>query len=118
MRVCIYKNVKCRAVIQTELQRLLSTIYVRRSAMRFATYLAIVFVVFDFVNAVPFPQFDDGGREGLAARDTAYYGFPLFWYRRPIYDSDDDIVNGGQVLDGRRRSSTVSYVNVGAGWGR
>ncbi|KAL6255232.1 hypothetical protein P5V15_013570 [Pogonomyrmex californicus] len=86
--------------------------------MRFATYLAIIFVAFNFVNALPFPQFDDAGREGLAARDTAYYGFPLFWYRRPFYDdSDDDIVNGGQALNGKRRSSTVSYVNVGAGWG-
>ncbi|XP_077265282.1 uncharacterized protein LOC143899143 isoform X1 [Temnothorax americanus] len=59
------------------------------------------------------------GREELAARDTAYYGFPFFWYRRPIYDdNDDDIVNGGQILEGKRRSSTVSYTHVGAGWGR
>ncbi|KAL0126328.1 hypothetical protein PUN28_005011 [Cardiocondyla obscurior] len=87
--------------------------------MRFVTYLAIVFAVLNFINALPFPQFDDGGQEGLAARDTAYYGFPWFWYRRPINDdNDDEIVNGGQVLDGKRRSSTVSYVNVGAGWGR
>jgi len=49
----------------------------------------------------------------LSARDTVYYRFPFFWYRRPIYDSDDDIVNGGQVLDGKQRSSTVSYVHVG-----
>ncbi|XP_071566611.1 uncharacterized protein LOC143899143 isoform X2 [Temnothorax americanus] len=87
--------------------------------MRFATYLAIVFAVLNFVNALPLPQFDDGGREELAARDTAYYGFPFFWYRRPIYDdNDDDIVNGGQILEGKRRSSTVSYTHVGAGWGR
>jgi len=29
-------------------------------AMRFATYLAIVFAVLNFVNALPFPQFDNG----------------------------------------------------------
>ncbi|KYM96661.1 hypothetical protein ALC62_12708, partial [Cyphomyrmex costatus] len=83
-------------------------------AMRFATYFTIVFAVLNFVNALPFPQFDNDGRERLAARDTAYYEFPWFWYKRPIYDdSNDDIVIGYQVLDGKRRSSTVSYVNVG-----
>lgn len=30
------------------------------NAMRFATYLAIVFAVLNFVNALPFPQFEDG----------------------------------------------------------
>ncbi|KAM0731276.1 hypothetical protein ACS0PU_002336 [Formica fusca] len=86
--------------------------------MRFAIYLAIVFTALNFVNALPFPQFGDDGQEGLVARDT-YYRFPLFWYRRSFYDdNDDDIVNGGAVLNGNRKSSTVSYVNVGAGWGR
>ncbi|GAB1859389.1 hypothetical protein CAJAP_00468 [Camponotus japonicus] len=86
--------------------------------MRFAMYLAIVFTALNFVNALPIPQFDNDGQDGLAARDTVYYGFPLFWYRRPVYDSDDDIVNGGAVLNENRKSSTMSYVNVGAGWGR
>ncbi|KYN15648.1 hypothetical protein ALC57_12151, partial [Trachymyrmex cornetzi] len=81
-------------------------------AMRFATYLTIVFAVLNFVNALPFPQFDNDDQERLVARD---YGFPLFWYRRPIYDdSDDNIIIGSQVLDGRRRSCTMSYVNVGS----
>ncbi|XP_072764257.1 uncharacterized protein [Anoplolepis gracilipes] len=87
--------------------------------MRFAMYLAIVFTTLNFVNALPFPQFGDDGRERLAAKDTVYYGFPLFWYRRSFYDdSDDDIVNGAAVLNDNRKSSTVSYINVGAGWGR
>ncbi|CAL1682250.1 unnamed protein product [Lasius platythorax] len=88
--------------------------------MGFAMYLAIVFTALNFVNSLPFPQFGDDGRERLAARDTVYYGFPLFWYRRFYDDSDDDIVNGGEVphTNGNRKSSTVSYINVGAGWGR
>lgn len=28
--------------------------------MKFATYLAIIFAVLNFVNALPFPQFEDG----------------------------------------------------------
>ncbi|EFN77804.1 hypothetical protein EAI_13304 [Harpegnathos saltator] len=81
--------------------------------MRFLVYLAIVFAVLNFVHARPFPQFDDDGQEGLADREAAYYGFPLFWYRRPFYDDNDEIVNGGQALDTKRRSSTMSYVDVG-----
>ncbi|KYN32514.1 hypothetical protein ALC56_13372 [Trachymyrmex septentrionalis] len=76
--------------------------------MRFATYLTIVFAVLNFVNALLlFPQFDNDDRERLVARN---YGFPLFWYRKPIYN---DNITGGQVLDRRRRSSTMSYINVG-----
>ncbi|XP_076183726.1 uncharacterized protein LOC143155174 [Ptiloglossa arizonensis] len=54
----------------------------------------------------------------LSPEDTRHYAY-AFWLGRPYYEQND---NGGENTyynsPWRRRSSTVSYANVGAGWGR
>ncbi|KAK1133718.1 hypothetical protein K0M31_011512 [Melipona bicolor] len=68
----------------------------------------IVCLVLVVTHAKPVPQQDNYDDEVLSPRDTVYYPF---WLIRPIYDQDDIGYN-------TNRRSTISYANVGAGWGR
>ncbi|KAK9295622.1 hypothetical protein QLX08_010112 [Tetragonisca angustula] len=68
----------------------------------------IVCLVFVVTHAKPFPQQDNYDDEVLSPRDTIYYPF---WLVRPIYDQDN-------IGDNANRRPTISYANVGAGWGR
>ncbi|XP_003704012.1 uncharacterized protein LOC100878033 [Megachile rotundata] len=80
--------------------------------------LWIVFLQLVLVLAMPVAEPQNDNLELLAARDTVRYPY-VFWFRRPFYDQDYD---GGDNtyynLPPDRRSSTISYANVGAGWGR
>ncbi|XP_034182509.1 uncharacterized protein LOC117605362 [Osmia lignaria lignaria] len=83
----------------------------------FSFSIVLLYLLF-VVIAKPIAQPGNGNLELLAARDTVQYPY-YFWFRRPFYDQDYD---GGDNtyynLQPDRRSSTISYANVGAGWGR
>ncbi|XP_068969330.1 uncharacterized protein [Bombus flavifrons] len=64
------------------------------------------------VEARSFPQQESYDDEVLVPKDTIRYP-NIFWLGRPFYDQDDYY---GDNTD--RKPSTLSYANVGAGWGR
>ncbi|XP_017766188.1 PREDICTED: uncharacterized protein LOC108555162 [Eufriesea mexicana] len=78
-------------------------------------FLCIVCVSFALISAKPIPLPENYDEELLAPKDTLHYPY-LFWLGRPFYAQDDDGDNTYYQPD--RRSSTISYANVGAGWGR
>ncbi|XP_061928761.1 uncharacterized protein LOC107998115 isoform X2 [Apis cerana] len=80
---------------------------------RIVSVLCIVCLVLTIVLAKPVPQQNNNG-EVLAPKNTLYYPY-AFWFVRPYYDQDDIDVGSFQL---ERRPSTISYANVGAGWGR
>ncbi|XP_076288544.1 uncharacterized protein LOC143213007 isoform X1 [Lasioglossum baleicum] len=56
--------------------------------------------------------------ETLQSADTLHNGY-AFWFGRPYYEMDDDAgYNGGFDSLVKQRTSTMSYANVGGGWGR
>ncbi|XP_076288561.1 uncharacterized protein LOC143213007 isoform X3 [Lasioglossum baleicum] len=78
-----------------------------------AVLLAIV-----LVGAKPLPQSDINDSETLQSADTLHNGY-AFWFGRPYYEMDDDAgYNGGFDSLVKQRTSTMSYANVGGGWGR
>ncbi|KZC12002.1 hypothetical protein WN55_03507 [Dufourea novaeangliae] len=75
--------------------------------------VATVFLTFVLVNAKPAPQLENNDSEPLKPRDNLHYVY-AFWLGRPFYESDDD--SGGNVysnLLANRRTSTMSYAQVG-----
>ncbi|XP_076653911.1 uncharacterized protein LOC143359672 [Halictus rubicundus] len=78
-----------------------------------AVLLAIV-----LVGAKPLPQWDINDSESLQSSDAFRNGY-AFWFGRPYYEMDDDAGNnGGFDSLVKQRTSTMSYANVGGGWGR
>ncbi|XP_003394570.3 uncharacterized protein LOC100648625 [Bombus terrestris] len=72
----------------------------------------IICLAIVIVDAKPFPQQESYDDEVLVPKDTIRYP-NTFWLGRPFYDQDD--YYGDNTY---RKPSTLSYANVGAGWGR
>ncbi|XP_076675171.1 uncharacterized protein LOC143372637 isoform X2 [Andrena cerasifolii] len=80
-------------------------------------FLLTSVLVLDTIGAKPIPELENSDLELLVPKDTVHRGY-MFWLGRPFYDQDDWGDNSYSGFQLNRRSSTVSYANVGAGWGR
>ncbi|XP_043254253.1 uncharacterized protein LOC122398464 [Colletes gigas] len=79
---------------------------------------SIVSLAMALVGAKPVPESKQNDLEYLAPQESRYPPY-AFWFGRPYYELNDD--DGDYTYFNRkskRPTSTVSYANVGAGWGR
>ncbi|XP_003427092.1 uncharacterized protein LOC100679738 isoform X2 [Nasonia vitripennis] len=67
--------------------------------------------------AIAAPLKDD--QDIIANSETRNYGFPFYWFVRPVYE-DEDEDNGYRApsVNSNTKNSAHSFVEVGSGWGR
>ncbi|XP_053988731.1 uncharacterized protein LOC128881564 [Hylaeus volcanicus] len=78
-------------------------------------FFSIVSFAIVFACAKPIPQFDQNDLEYSAPEDS---GNRAFWFGRPYYDENDGGGDNNFNPPDQQPSPTVSYTDIGGGWGR